>query len=156
MRAGLTHGRQAVRVSCSIRHPDGLSRCLGACEARCPVSAAPTPLDLERELPPRRGEAPLFRLQRHYARLALKGEYAGLEVTMLLNPPLRVINTLNTPDGLQAHLHELIRDWNLADEDGDPLPLSPASVGELDDDTLTAIMTAWREERDIPKRTKRR
>jgi hypothetical protein len=43
--------------------------------------------------------------------------------------------------------------WNLADDDGSPLPPTLASLDRLEWGLVAAIMTAWGEARAIPKST---
>lgn len=82
----------------------------------------------------------------------LKDEYAGCRVELLLNPGLGALSAIQTTSGIVQHFHEIIRDWNLDDPEGNPLPVSPAGVALLDDDLSTAIMRAWAEARELHKR----
>lgn len=82
----------------------------------------------------------------------LKGECAGGKVEVLLNPGLGLLSQLTTTTGICAHLHELIRAWNLEDAQGKPLPVSPAGVALLDTTESSAIMDAWSDARDLSKR----
>lgn len=81
----------------------------------------------------------------------LKGECAGGQVEVLLNPSLGLLAQLQTTTGIVAHLHEMVRDWNLDDDEGKPLPVTPEGVGKLDPTVSTAIMEAWGAERDKSK-----
>jgi hypothetical protein len=82
----------------------------------------------------------------------LKGDCAGGRVEVLLNPGLGLLAQLTTTAGICAHLHELIRTWNLEDAAGKPLPVSPAGVGQLDTTESAAIMDAWSDARELSKR----
>lgn len=81
----------------------------------------------------------------------LKGDCAGGRVEVLLNPGLGLLAQLTTTAGICAHLHELIRAWNLEDADGKPLPISPVGVGQLDTTESAAIMDAWSDARELSK-----
>lgn len=81
----------------------------------------------------------------------LKGDCAGGRVEVLLNPGLGLLAQLQTTAGICAHLHELIRAWNLEDAQGKPLPISPVGVGQLDTTESAAIMEAWSDARELSK-----
>jgi hypothetical protein len=118
-------------------------------------SPLPETLDALHELrhgPPPPPAPPRFRLRPPlYQTVHLTGPFAGAELTMLLNPGMGLVAMLQTTTGLCARLHELVQAWNLEDQDGQPLPVSPAGVAQLEPALSAAIMTAWGEAREVSK-----
>lgn len=109
-------------------------------------------LDDLRHGPPPPAAPPRFRLRPPlYQTVYLTGPFAGAEATMLLNPGLGLVAALQTTTGLCAHLHELVQTWNLEDRDGQPLPVSPEGVAQLEPALSAALMTAWGEAREVSK-----
>ena len=95
---------------------------------------------------------PRFRLfAPQYHRVYLTGDYTGAWVDVLLNPGMGLLRDLQTTAGICAHLHQMIRAWNLETPEGQELPVSPASVEQLDPRLSTAIMDAWSAARALTK-----
>lgn len=85
----------------------------------------------------------------------LTGDYVGARAEVLVNPGIGLLAALQTTAGICEHLHELVRDWNLDDDKGQPLPLNPTGVRQLSDGLSAAIMQAWSEARELHKRPNR-
>lgn len=86
--------------------------------------------------------------------VVLPEPYVPGRLVMLMNPKMSLVRACAGGNvvALTDHLHELVREWNLTDADGVPLPVSPEGVGELDSDLLEAITGAWARQRALPKR----
>ena len=85
--------------------------------------------------------------------LALDGDYAGFLVTIRLNAPFGVFRQLASGQegDMVAALSRLIVDWNLSDENGAPLPLTPEGIDAVPVDLLKLIMDGVTEAVRFPK-----
>lgn len=108
------------------------------------MSAEPLSFPNPDEPAPRR-----FRLAKRYKRLTLTGDYEGCWAIMLLNPPMSTLELMRT-DALAAS-GLLVKEWNLDDDKGKPLPANEEGMRALDDDLWSALIAAWREARDLSK-----
>ena len=81
----------------------------------------------------------------------LEGEFAGGEVTVRRNAPLDVILRLDRLkdqadfEQLLDLIPEIVVGWNFTDEDGGPIPVTPAGVRALPVDLFQAVMAAFNE-----------
>jgi hypothetical protein len=47
----------------------------------------------------------------------------------------------------------IMRAWNLATPDGEPIPVSAEGVDQLTEDVLGQLVRQWNTQRDLPKAT---
>ncbi len=100
-----------------------------------------------------KGKTALLRMPVRTAVLALDGDYAGFAVTVRLNAPFGVFRQLASGqegDMVEA-LSRLIVDWNLSDEEGTPIPLTPEGIDAVPIDLLKLIMDGVTEAVRFPK-----
>jgi hypothetical protein len=82
--------------------------------------------------------------------IELDGDLAGWKLTARINPPLKIIEkiqSMKTVTDLVETLPEIIIDWNFVNEEGEELGKpSPETMRELPIDLLTAIFAKYNEE----------
>lgn len=108
------------------------------------MSAEPLNFPNPDEPAPRR-----FRLAQRYKRITLHGDYEGGWAVMLLNPPMSVLEQMRTDP--VAATGALVKEWNLDDAEGKPLPATAEGMAALPEDVWAALVNAWREARDLSK-----
>ena len=90
-------------------------------------------------------------------RVDLDGDYAGYWATMRLNPRRSTIDGLSSGETRPAceALAKLIVAWNVTDEEGRPLEVTPDEVYDLPDEMLAIVirkyLDAVRAATDLPK-----
>lgn len=90
-------------------------------------------------------------------RITLDGIYAGFWADMRLNPRRSMLDGLGSGETRPAceAISKLVMDWNVTDEDGQPVANTPDAVYDLPDDMLGQVirkyLDAVREASDIPK-----
>lgn len=84
--------------------------------------------------------------------LALTGDYAGAEITVRLNVPLEVFleaekvqRSHDWSGFLDYFVEHVIREWNIDDNTGKPIPVSKEGLAQVPIDFLMAVITAWTE-----------
>ena len=84
------------------------------------------------------------------ATLVFEGDYKGAEVTVRLSVPMRVfIEARKTAEShdwepfLAMFVAEVVRDWNLEDNDGQPIPVSAEGLAAVPVDFLMRLVTEW-------------
>lgn len=98
-------------------------------------------------------EAPVgpiaWRLTPKVERVKLEGDYDGLWVDLVVNPPLRVVRQIQG-DTLWSALATLIQAWNFVDEHNQPVPPTVEGLEELPAAACQAIVAAWMETQKLP------
>ena len=82
--------------------------------------------------------------------LALTGDYAGAEITVRLNVPLvvfmeaeKVQRSQDWSAFLDYFIEHVIREWNLDDSEGKPIPVSKEGLAKLPIDFLMQVISEW-------------
>lgn len=97
----------------------------------------------------------MIRLAPRFHRVTItEGEYEGVWAEMWLNPPLSVMKQTQDRATFAQGMGKLIRAWNVADEDGQPIPAGEAGIEATPDELHIALIQAWQEARDFPKTSK--
>lgn len=84
------------------------------------------------------------------ATLAFKGDYEGAEVKVRLNVPLgvfleaeKVQRSNQWGDFLDYFVEHVIREWNMEDGEGKPIPVTREGLAQLPVDLLMRVITEW-------------
>lgn len=87
-----------------------------------------------------------YRIQFKREEITLDGEFEGLTFTAIVNPPLKVIETIASGDtaALRQGLSQVVVGWNVESEEGNPLdPTDPDAWALLPADLIVAIGNAY-------------
>jgi hypothetical protein len=107
----------------------------------------------------------LFRLVKRTRGVVLDGEYEGLIATIRTNVPVgELLNLLEASAGgdeasttrafaeMVNHLPTFILSWNLGDEDGNPVPITPEGIrANVPGDLLMMLVGKMAEGPTVPK-----
>src|SRR3990167_7258233 len=82
--------------------------------------------------------------------LALTGDYAGAEITVRLNVPLgvfieaeKVQRSQDWSAFLDYFVEHVIREWNLEDREGNPIPANKEGLAQVPIDFLMQVISEW-------------
>lgn len=75
-------------------------------------------------------------------------DYHGAEVSVRLDVPMSVVfefDSLSPADGMRRFGDEILIDWNIEDDDGNPVPATADGLLSQSSDFGLALLDAWKE-----------